>query len=356
VTESDSRGELIRASTLLDLGRAQEARSRLGAVLAADPGNAFALRLLARCHHAAGDMDRAIEVAKTAIAADPASEHGHRILANAYNSAGNRPAATHEAREALRLAPDEWRCHWLLAECLRHSDPPSALPPAQQARELAPHEADVHVLYGVVVKQLGRTEEARAAYLHALSINPNLATAHNNIAVLDRANGRWARALSGFRTSLRHNPQQKLARENLANTLVLLLRRLVAAAYLAAIVTLLTAGFASSGALRASGIGVSAVLLAGLGWILATARRSVGAFAGRVLRTDRRAVTALAMFAAMLAAVIAIGVVQAVPQRSIRSALGQFAHGPQFSHGGQFVPFVIVGLLVAARRSRGGRK
>ena len=350
MTELDARGELIRASTLLDLGRAAEARARLSTVLAADPANAFALRLLARCHHAAGDMQLAIDTAKAAVAADPVSEHGHRILANAYNSVGNRWAATNAAREALRLAPDEWRCHWLLAECLRHSDPNAALPAAQRARELAPTEADVHVLYGVVVKQLGRTEEARAAYLHALSSNPNLATAHNNIAVLDRASGRWARALAGFRTSLRHNPQQRLARENLANTLVLLLRRLCAFAYAGVLAVVFTAGLASPAALRGLGIALTAGLLGGLAWILVTARRSVGAIAMTILRTDRRAVTALAVFAIALAIVVGGAIVQLVPPHTVRSALGGFGHE------GHLLPFIGIGLMIAARNARNVRK
>lgn len=350
MTELDARGELVRASTLLDLGRAAEARTRLSTLLATDPANAFALRLLARCHHAVGDMQLAIDTARAAVAADPASEHGHRILANAYNSVGNRWAATSAAREALRLAPDEWRCHWLLAECLRHSDPQAALPPARRARELAPNEADVHVLYGVVVKQLGRTHEARTAYLHALSINPNLATAHNNIAVLDRANGRWGRALAGFRTSLRHNPQQKLARENLANTIVLLLRRLCAVAYAGMIGIVFTAGVASSPVLRGLGIALTAALLGGLAWVLATARRSVGPFATMILRTDRRAVIALAVFAVALAVVVVVSIVQPVAPHTIRSAFGGFGHE------GHLLPFIGIGLLIAARSARNVKK
>jgi Flp pilus assembly protein TadD len=343
VTEQDTRGELIRASALLDLGRPGEARARLGAVLAAEPGNAFALRLLARCHHAAGEMDRAIETAKAAVAADPGSEHGHRILANAYNSAGDRHAATAEAREALRLAPEEWRCHWLLAECLRHSDPQAALPPARRARELAPNEADVHVLYGVVVKQLGRSTEAREAYLHALSINPNLATAHNNIAVLDRANGRWARALAGFRTSLRHNPQQKLARENLANTIVLLLRRLCVAAYTAMLGVLILSGFADDTQLRVAGAVVAAAMLGGLGWILSTARRSVGGFATTIVRTDRRAIVALLVFGAAFAVTVLVAVAQVVPLHYVRSTFGEVGHD------GHLLTAVAIAMLVAAR-------
>ncbi len=343
MTELDTRGELIRASTLLDLGRPGEARARLGAVLAAEPGNAFALRLLARCHHATGEMDKAIETAKAAVAADPGSEHGHRILANAYNAAGDRRAATAEAHEALRLAPEEWRCHWLLAECLRHSDPRAALAPAQRARELAPNEADVHVLYGVVVKQLGRTAEARAAYLHALSINPNLATAHNNIAVLDRANGRWARALAGFRTSLRHNPQQKLARENLANTIVLLLRRLCGLSLAALLAVLALSAGADSAQLRVIGACAAAAMLGGLAWILVTARRSVGAYAATIMRTDRRATTALIVFGGTFAATVAVAVVQVVPLRLVRSAFGGLGRN------GHLLTVIGVAAVVAAR-------
>lgn len=350
MTGPDTRDELIRASTLLDLGRPGEARTRLGVVLAADPGNAFALRLLARCHHATGEMGQAIETAKAAVAADPGSEHGHRILANAYNAAGDRPAATAEAREALRLAPEEWRCHWLLAECLRHSDPHAALPPAQRARELAPNEADVHVLYGVVVKQLGRSEEARAAYLHALSINPNLATAHNNIAVLDRANGSWARALAGFRTSLRHNPQQKLARENLANTIVLLLRRLCGAAYAATFLVLVVSDLTSAAQLRVLGAAVALAMLGGLAWIMFIARRSVGTFASTVVRTDRRAVTALIVFGGAFVVTVALAVVQVVPLRLVRSAFGGIGHN------GHLLTAIGVGSIIAARGTTRKRK
>jgi Flp pilus assembly protein TadD len=350
VSGGDAHGELIRASALLELGRAAEARARLGAVLAAEPGNASALRLLARCHHAAGDMEQAIDAAKAGIAAEPGSEHGHRILANAYNASGDHSAATSEAREALRLAPEEWRCHWLLAECLRHSDPRAAMSPALRARELAPHEADVHVLYGVVVKQLGRTEEARAAYLHALSINPNLATAHNNIAVLDRASGRWGRALAGFRTSLRHNPQQKLARENLANTIVLMLRRLGIVACGAALVVAFSTEFASSGVLRVLGVVVTVALLGGLAWMLVTARRSVGAFAGTVLRSDRRAITALVVFAAAVAFVAVSAITQLVPERAVRSAVGQVGDF------GRLLPLAAITLMVAVRSARNSRK
>jgi Flp pilus assembly protein TadD len=350
VTPPDVRDELVRVTALVDLGRAGEARARLTALLAAEPGNAAALRLLARCHNILGDHAEAVRVAQAAVAADPASEHSQRILASALNAAGNHWAATAAAREAVRLAPNVWMCHWLLADCLRHSDPRAALDCVVQARNLAPDEADVHVLYGVVVKQLGRTEEARLAYLHALSINPNQATAHNNLAVLDRLERKWMRALAGFRTSLRHNPQQKLARDNLTATIVVLLRRFCAATYLCAVGVLLAAAAAGGMTLRLIGVATLATLLVLLGVLLLMTRRSVGQFAGTVLRTDRRAVRTLIATAVPLAFIAAGAVAQVIPLHRIDSAIGHSR-----VQGSSLVPVVGLGLI-AASRSRAGRR
>ena len=74
MTEQDTRGELIRASTLLDLGRPGEASARLGAVLAAEPGNAFALRLLL------GEMADALLLSGQRVVPARAEEGGYRFV------------------------------------------------------------------------------------------------------------------------------------------------------------------------------------------------------------------------------------------------------------------------------------
>lgn len=350
MTAPDVRDELVRVATLVDLGRAGEARARLTALLAAEPGNASALRLLARCHNILGDHDEAVRVARTAVAADPASEHSQRILASALNAAGNHWAATAAAREAVRLAPNVWMCHWLLADCLRHSDPRAALESVIQARTLAPYEADVHVLYGVVVKQLGRTEEARRAYLHALSINPNQATAHNNLAVLDRLERKWMRALAGFRTSLRHNPQQKLAKDNLSATIVVLLKRFCIGTYLCALGVLVGAAVLDGTALRIAGTAILATLLVLLLLLITLTRRNVGRFATTVLRTDSRAIKTLIATAVPLLFIALGAVVQLIPLHRMDTSIGH-------SHvqGTSVLPAVAIGLA-AASRSRNRRR
>lgn len=350
MTAQDVRDELVRVAALVDLGRAGEARARLTALLAAEPGNAAALRLLARCHNILGDHEEAVRVARSAVAADPASEHSQRILASALNAAGNHWAATAAAREAVRLAPNVWMCHWLLADCLRHSDPRAALESVIQARTLAPYEADVHVLYGVVVKQLGRTEEARRAYLHALSINPNQATAHNNLAVLDRLERKWMRALAGFRTSLRHNPQQKLARDNLSATIVVLLKRFCIGTYLCALGILVAAAVIDGTALRVAGIAILTTLLILLTLLLMLTRKSVGQFATTVLRNDRRALKTLVATALPLAFIAMGAIAQLIPLHRVDTAIGHSR-----IHSTSLLPAAAIGLA-AASRTRGRRK
>jgi hypothetical protein len=58
----------------------------------------------------------------------------------------------------------------------------------------------------------------------------------------------------------------------------------------------------------------------------------------------------LAAFAAALVAVVMVAVVQVIPRHTIHSALGQFGHGSSLA------PFIVLGLLVAARSARNSKK
>jgi hypothetical protein len=61
-------------------------------------------------------------------------------------------------------------------------------------------------------------------------------------------------------------------------------------------------------------------------------------------------VSALAVFAVAVAIVVAGAIVQLVPPHAVRSALGGFGHE------GHLLPFIGVGLLVAARGARNVKK
>lgn len=72
--------------------------------------------------------------------------------------------------------------------------------------------------YGMAISEKNPTEEFNC-YMTALSLNPNYADAHNNLAVVLYQRGRIDEAIDHFRTSLRLNPGNASAQNNLGGAL-----------------------------------------------------------------------------------------------------------------------------------------
>ena len=66
--------ELTRATTMLDLGRYDEASSLLARVVAAEPESSRAWCLFARAHLGAGRYQPAVEAANRAVTIEPGEE------------------------------------------------------------------------------------------------------------------------------------------------------------------------------------------------------------------------------------------------------------------------------------------
>lgn len=293
-----SHAEFDRAQQLYDLGRAAEALDLIGQILATRPDNAEGLRLAALCLSAVGRQDEAVRVAQAAVAAEPDSEHGRRVLSHMHYKRGEFRLAANIALEATKLAPNEWRGHMLLARCVCHFDPPRAVAPAERSRALGPDSPDTHFACALAYQALGRTEDARTAYLKVLELNPQHAMALNNLAVLDRSAHRWTRALRGFRRALSSDPHQDLARRNIDSILLSRVWRLTWLSVLA--VNAVDAFAPMLGALsqRLLGSALVAILLAGSAHSAWSARRAVGSYAWRFLREDRRVLLCIVLLAA----------------------------------------------------------
>lgn len=284
---TETRPELARAQQLYDLGRHAEALEAAGLVLAAAPDDPAALRLAALCQSSLGRHEAAVATGRAAVAADPDSEHARRILAHIHYKIGELRQAAAIAQDAIRLAPDEWRGHMLLARCRCHFDPQQALGPAERSRELAPASAETHFTCALVYQALGRREQARAAYLRVLDLNPQHAMAHNNLAVLDRFDRRWDTALRGFRRSLSSDPHQVLARRNIEAILLARAWRLTSIAIIGVIVLDTFAPVLGAFGQRVLGLAVLGVLGGSVGTTVWQTRRAAGPAAFRLLRADR---------------------------------------------------------------------
>jgi tetratricopeptide (TPR) repeat protein len=82
---------------------------------------------------------------------------------------------------------------------------------------LNPSEINTLMRRGIVLRQLGRAEDAVAAYDQALKIVPNQATLWFNKAIALESLSREAEAIRCYKTVLKHRPDDNAAWNNLGN-------------------------------------------------------------------------------------------------------------------------------------------
>lgn len=98
-------------------------------------------------------------------------------MAARFAMLGNRDAAIHEQERAAALSPALAEAQVELARLLSDRGRPDDLSRAEavlrEAGRQSPNRAIVPFMLGVVLVRQGRTEEARAAWIQALAIDPS---------------------------------------------------------------------------------------------------------------------------------------------------------------------------------------
>jgi hypothetical protein len=77
----------------------------------------------------------------------------------------------------------------------------------QKAIRIHPQNAEAHYILGVLLKELGRLEEAGRAFQNAIQLNLQNAEAQYNLGVLMKESGRFEEAERAFQEAIRLNPQ-----------------------------------------------------------------------------------------------------------------------------------------------------
>lgn len=221
--------DLARADHLLDLGRHSQAEEIIRAHLAANPESAEALRLLVLALLGQERAAEALAAAEAAVREAPEEEHGFRLLSIVYARLDRPDDAVRAAREAVRAAPGMWQTHYTLGMALRTGRLPrtrDALACANEAVRLAPHESSPHNLAGLCLDDLRMPDEARRAYEEALRLDPQSATALNNLAATTAQRGRLAAAGRLLSAGLSSDPQEAMLHYNYDRLLLALVLRL----------------------------------------------------------------------------------------------------------------------------------
>jgi Flp pilus assembly protein TadD len=208
---------------LINVGRADEAAAVLAVLLAEQPDNVVALGLLALACLRAHRWAEALTAADAAIGLAPDHLPAWQRRAIALLELDRAAEAESAAAEYVRLGPDQWHAHYLMARVLypvrgRRID---ALRYAETARELAPNQADVHNMLGVVHRALEHRVAAEQAYRAALAIDPTHALARSNLALLHLGRAGSGATMAGLRAAAASDPQQDSIHQNMTLVSVL---------------------------------------------------------------------------------------------------------------------------------------
>ncbi|MEK7706105.1 MAG: tetratricopeptide repeat protein, partial [Myxococcota bacterium] len=191
---NEAKEELARALTLAPdepriavtlarahrrLGDAATAEAILRQTLAHSPAHLDAQVALSDLLRRRGAVDEALALLEQAVRFGSNETRARTLVAlgRVYLDAGKRPQATEAFARAIEWAPAEVELRLAIARAYLHAgtrdDVRHAVSSLTKALELAPDLAALHSALGRAYEQSGQSHEARAAYEHALHLDPS---------------------------------------------------------------------------------------------------------------------------------------------------------------------------------------
>jgi tetratricopeptide (TPR) repeat protein len=197
-------------------GRLADAEALYRQVLAVQPAQAQALRLLGVIAHQAGRNDSALELIRRAIAIEPGNAAAHADLGAVFRVLGRAEEATVCYRRASELQPRSFLPYYSLGLVLHESGRlAEAAAEYEKALEIHPALVAAHNNLGVALKDLGRHDEAIERFRTAIRLQPDYPEAHNNLGMLWTEKGDIDEALVAFGRALASKPDYAEAHNNL---------------------------------------------------------------------------------------------------------------------------------------------
>ncbi len=165
-----------------------------------------------------GDRERALLWYQRALEVAPENPAAHFNAGEVLLSLEREEEARAHLEHAARLEPAYAASSFAkLGEYhAAHGDLAGALELLERARGIDPLDSTVAYDLGLVLRQLGRLDEAEAAYREALKLEPRHADARNNLGFLLANTGRPEEARQEYERALALDPDFVRARVNLA--------------------------------------------------------------------------------------------------------------------------------------------
>lgn len=157
-------------------------------------------------------LDRAIELARTAVALNDDSPEAHEQLGFMYLFRRQYDEAIAEVQRAIEIDPDYWRGYARLGEVLANAGRPGET--IALVEKAMRHEPNLNFWYqwilGLAYHGLGRHEEAITALKKVLVSDPDFLPAHEYLASIYGELGHLDKARASAAEVLRLNPRYSL--------------------------------------------------------------------------------------------------------------------------------------------------
>jgi tetratricopeptide (TPR) repeat protein len=196
------------------------ASAELRGHLAAQPDDAMARALLARCLSHEDKCDEALREAREAVAYAPDMGFAHAILAEILIASKKEKEAEQQAAEAVRLEPENASYFGVLSQIrLNMGNPRGALEAAEAGLKSDSESASCLSMRTLSLTRLGRTREAQDAARSAIRNDPMDARSYASRGWSLLEMGLPADALPEFQEALRIEPQMEWARNGMLTAL-----------------------------------------------------------------------------------------------------------------------------------------
>jgi tetratricopeptide (TPR) repeat protein len=185
IQRDPKQAALTRAENALGEGRMEEAEKTLRELLADDPDNVKALKLLATIAIEASRFKPARKLLERAVSIEPGFVPGWNELANLYMKQDRYDEALEAAQRAIELDPQMVQARVVLGNILtraqRHEE---SLEAYREALKISPRAGGALSGMGHVLKTIGRQQESIEAYRQCIKAHPAYGEAYWSLANL----------------------------------------------------------------------------------------------------------------------------------------------------------------------------
>ncbi|HET9834538.1 MAG TPA: protein kinase [Vicinamibacterales bacterium] len=195
-----------------------EATSQILEAVRIDPTQSETRLALANLYNQRGRSAAAVDELGRVLAQQPSNDNAHRLLGDVLIGQGHMEEGLSELNRAVALRPQYWRNQQSLGMALlRAGKLKEAIETFSRFAQLKPDEPWPYQQLGAAYQTLGDNARARQNYERSIALNPN-ASSYTNLATILYAEGKYQEAARTYEQAIRLLPKRALYRRNLGDT------------------------------------------------------------------------------------------------------------------------------------------